>query len=219
MIQATQRESLAGVPALPAALPQFVHIRRAWDAEQHAPVAKLLPGEYYVTRNDEVIFTVLGSCVSACIRERTLGIGGMNHFMLPLDRSGGSASWGDDELSSATRYGNVAMERLINDILKQGGQRANLEFKVVGGGKVLDMTLDVGARNIAFVRQYLTTEGFAITGEDLGGGCARKLYYSPRTGKVRVKRLPATGNRAVFDREQQLAPTTAQVESGSVELF
>ena len=111
------------------------------------------------------------------------------------------------------------MERLINDILKLGGQRANLEFKVVGGGKVLDMTLDVGARNAEFVRHYLKTEGFSITGEDLGGDCARKLYYSPRTGKVRVKRLPATVNRAVFDREQQLALTKAQVESGSVELF
>jgi chemotaxis protein CheD len=206
-------------PRLPPALPQFEHIRRAWDTEQGAPVAKLLPGEYYVTRNDEIIFTVLGSCVSACVRERTLGIGGMNHFMLPLDRSGGTSAWGGDELSSATRYGNVAMERLINDILKLGGQRENLEFKVVGGGKVLDMTLDVGARNGEFVREYLKTEGFVIAGEDLGDRFARKLYYSPKTGKVRVKRLTSTVNRAVFEREQQHAPTRAQVESGSVELF
>ncbi len=122
-------------------------------------------------------------------------------------------------MSSATRYGNVAMERLINDIMRLGGQRANLEFKVIGGGKVLDMALDVGARNAQFIREYLKTEGFLITAEDLGDCFARKLYYNPATGKLRVKRLTATVNRAVFERERQFEPTTSEVESGSVELF
>ena len=204
---------------LPPALPQFGHIRRIWDADLGVPVAKLLPGDYYVTRHNESIFTVLGSCVSACVRERKLGIGGMNHFMLPLDRSGGTSAWAENLVSSATRYGNVAMERLINDIMMLGGQRANLEFKVIGGGKVLDMALDVGARNAQFVRDHLKTEGFLIAAEDLGGSFARKVYYSPATGKVRVKRLTATVNRAVFEREREFAPSAAQVDSGSVELF
>jgi chemotaxis protein CheD len=143
----------------------------------------------------------------------------MNHFMLPLDRSGGVNAWSENVVSSATRYGNVAMERLINDIMNLGGQRANLEFKVIGGGKVLDMALDVGARNAQFVREYLKTEGFIITAEDLGDSFARKLYYSPATGKVRMKRLTSTVNRAVFEREREFEPTGAQVESGSVELF
>src|SRR5882757_3307364 len=205
-------------PALPA-LPHFGHIRRIWDEDLGLHVAKLLPGDYYVTRHNEAVFTVLGSCVSACVRERRMGIGGMNHFMLPLDRSGGTSAWAENLVSSATRYGNVAMERLINDIMTLGGQRANLEFKVIGGGKVLDMALDVGARNAQFVRDYLKTEGFLIAAEDLGGSFARKVYYSPATGKVRVKRLTATVNRAVFEREREFAPSAAQVDSGSVELF
>jgi chemotaxis protein CheD len=208
------------VPAqLQPALPEFAHIRRAWDAELGGVVAKLLPGEYYVTRHEELIFTVLGSCVSACVRETKLGIGGMNHFMLPLDRSGGTSAWGDNVVNSATRYGNVAMEHLVNDILKLGGQRENLEFKVFGGGKVLDMSLDVGGRNAQFVRDYLKTEGFLISAEDLGDSFARKLYYNPKTGKVRVKRLTATVNRTIFEREREFAPTKSQVESGTVELF
>jgi len=111
------------------------------------------------------------------------------------------------------------MERLINDILKLGGQRANLEFKLMGGGKVLDIALDVGARNIEFVRQYLKAEDFLISAEDLGDVFARKVYYSPSTGKVRTKRLTANVNRAVFEREQDSAPSKTQIESGSVELF
>jgi chemotaxis protein CheD len=206
-------------PALPPALPEFAHIRRTWDAALGVSVAKLLPGDYYVTRHDEAIFTVLGSCVSACVRERNLKIGGMNHFMLPLDRSGGTSAWAENLVSSATRYGNVAMERLINDIMRLGGQRENLEFKVIGGGKVLDMTLDVGARNAKFVRDYLRMEGFPITAEDLGDSFARKLFYSPATGKLRVKRLTSTVNRAVFEREREFESTTAQVESGPIELF
>ncbi|HXC21379.1 MAG TPA: hypothetical protein VNV13_07860 [Steroidobacteraceae bacterium] len=209
----------APAPQLPPALPNFEHIRRTWDVDLGLPVAKLLPGDYYVTRYNEAIFTVLGSCVSACVRERKLGIGGMNHFMLPLDQSGGTSAWAENLVSSATRYGNVAMERLINDIMRLGGQRANLEFKVIGGGKVLDMALDVGARNAQFIRDYLKTEGFLITAEDLGDCFARKLYYNPSTGKLRVKRLTATVNRAVFERERQFEPTTSEVESGSVELF
>jgi chemotaxis protein CheD len=143
----------------------------------------------------------------------------MNHFMLPLDRSNGESVWSMNDVSAATRYGNVAMERLVNDILKLGGQRENLEFKVIGGGKVLDVQLDVGARNAQFVRDYLRAEGYAISGEDLGDRFARKLYYSPVTGKVRVKRLTATVNRQVFEREQIFVPTPSDIEAGSVELF
>jgi chemotaxis protein CheD len=212
--------SAVGEPALPPALPQFSHIRRSWDAQLGAAVAKLMPGEYYVTRHEELIFTTLGSCVSACVRDVKLGVGGMNHFMLPLANNTSTSGWGGaDVVSSATRYGNVAMERLINDILKIGGQRANLEFKLMGGGKVLDIALDVGASNVQFIRDYLKTEGFAIAAEDLGDVFARKVYYSPATGKLRAKRLTATVNRAVFERERDFAPTRTQIESGSVELF
>jgi len=212
--------SAASEPALPPALPQFSHIRRSWDAKLGATVAKLMPGEYYVTRHEELIFTTLGSCVSACVRDVKLGVGGMNHFMLPWAGNASANGWGgSDIVSSATRYGNVAMERLINDILKIGGQRANLEFKLMGGGKVLDIALDVGACNVKFIRDYLKTEGFPIAAEDLGDVFARKVYYSPATGKLRAKRLTATVNRAVFERERDSAPTRTQIESGSVELF
>jgi chemotaxis protein CheD len=219
MMPAGAMRSAAPEPVLPLALPQFSHIRRSWDAQLGASVAKLLPGEYYVTRHDELIFTTLGSCVSACVRDVKSGIGGMNHFMLPLANKSALGAWGDELVSSATRYGNVAMERLINDILKNGGQRANLEFKLMGGGKVLDIAMDIGACNIEFVRRYLKTEGFPVSAEDLGDVFARKVYYSPATGKVRAKRLTANVNRAVFERERDSAPGKTQVESGSVELF
>jgi chemotaxis protein CheD len=196
------------VARTPEALPHFAHIRRSWDATLNCSIARLMPGEYYVTRHDETLFTVLGSCVSACVRDRKLGLGGMNHFMLPTDSSGGAGQWAESQSASETRYGSFAMQRLIQDILDLGGQRADLEFKVFGGGKVLDIALDVGNSNVQFVREFLARESFTIAAEDLGADYARKLFYSPRTGQARVKRLAATVNRVVFEREQSLTKTT-----------
>jgi chemotaxis protein CheD len=204
---------------LPPALPQFGHIRRYWDPHHESFAAKLLPGEYYVTLRGEMICTVLGSCVSACVRDRTTGIGGMNHFMLPLDRSRGESAWADAR-SAATRYGNVAMEWLINDLLKVGAKRSNLEFKLVGGGKVLAAMTDVGAGNIEFVRNYMRTEGFDVAGEDLGDVYPRKVHFYPETGLVRVKKLLSTRNDTIFARERNyLQQVSAAPQTGDVELF
>jgi chemotaxis protein CheD len=201
-------------------LPQFEHIARHWDEEHRCFAARLLPGEYYVTRNGEMVTTVLGSCVSACVRDSRLRIGGMNHFMLPLDGSRGTSAWGA-AASAATRYGNVAMERLINDILKLGGRREDLELKLVGGGRVLsEMTTDIGARNIAFVREYVRDEGFNVLGEDLGDVFARKVVYFPESGRIRVRKLNAHSDRSLAQRERQyLTELDTKPEEGEVELF
>jgi chemotaxis protein CheD len=204
----------------PPTLPHFAHINRYWDREHHSFAAKLLPGEYYVTTVGEQIATVLGSCVSACVRDRRLGIGGMNHFMLPLDTSKGASAWGA-AVSAATRYGNVAMEQLINDILKLGGRRDSLEVKLVGGGRVLDgMAIDIGARNIEFVRKYVADEGFGVAGEDLGDIYPRKVHYAPKSGKLRVKKLTAVRNDTLFERERHyLEVLDGEPVGNDIELF
>lgn len=208
----------ASAPQLPPALPNFEHIRRTWDVDLGLPVAKLLPGDYYVTRYNEAIFTVLGSCVSACVRERKLGIGGMNHFMLPVDRSEGTSAWGNTA-SASTRFGNVAMERLINEILKLGGRRADLEVKLVGGGRVLDSLSDVGARNIRFVKEYVQAEGFRVVGADLGSLYPRKVLYDPATGSAQVKRLARSDGRVVADETRYMRDIDATPVGGDIELF
>ena len=209
--------SPAGEP--PPALPQFGHIRRYWDPQHRTFAAKLLPGEYYVTLHGEMLCTVLGSCVSACVRDRETGIGGMNHFMLPLDRSRGESAWAE-ATSAATRYGNVAMERLINDLLKAGAQRTSLEFKLVGGGRVLAAMTDIGAGNIEFVRNYVRTEGFVVAGEDLGDVYPRKVHFYPDSGRVRVKKLLSTRNDTIFARERSyLQRVSSLSQTGDVELF
>lgn len=189
-------------PTLPPALPDFAYIKRAWDPELQMPVARLSPGQLYVTMHEESIFTVLGSCVSACIRDVENGVGGMNHFMLPIDQSRGQSAWQRSAVDSPGRFGDVAMARLIESIIKAGGQRRHLEAKLFGGGKVLDLSLDVGARNSEFARAFVREHRLPLSGSDLGGTVARKIYYSPRSGVVRVKHLTAHSARHEFERSQ-----------------
>lgn len=199
-------------------LPGFEHINRYWDPRMNTVAAKILPGECYVSRQGEMIVTVLGSCIAACIRDKRVGVGGMNHFMLPI-RNGSKS---DSAITSELAYGNWAMEYLINEILKAGGTKNNLEIKLFGGGRVLEnlKQADIGARNIEFVRSFLRKEHLSVEAEDLGSNCPRKVLYFPDTGAVKLKRMMTTANDTVSRREREyLDAIVKKPDSGDVELF
>ena len=164
-----------------------------------------------------LIVTVLGSCVSACIRDRVTGLGGMNHFMLP-DGGGDAGS----PVSASMRYGTYAMEVLINDLLKAGARREHLEAKVFGGGAVLRgfTAMNVGERNAAFVMHFLKTERIPVLAEDLNDIHPRKVYFFPRTGKVLVKKLMQTRNDTLAKRELDYAKRLkVEPVGGEIDLF
>lgn len=188
-----------------------------FDRNFDCDAAKILPGEFYFTHKDMVIVTVLGSCVAACIRDRVTGIGGMNHFMLPYS---GDA---DSPVSASMRYGTYAMEILINQLIKAGARRENLEAKVFGGGAVLRgfTAINVGERNSAFVREYLRAEGVRVVAEDLNNTYARKVYFFPRSGRALVKKIDRMNNNTLANREQDYAEQLKKrmASTGEVELF
>jgi chemotaxis protein CheD len=207
-------------PALPRALPGFEHVRRSWNSQFESYSARILPGEFYVTKSAEGVATTLGSCIAACIRDRVTGIGGMNHFMLPASDVSDLAAVKASSLSDATRYGNYAMEHLINEIMRNGGRRQNLEVKVFGGGRIISGMTDVGLANITFVRDYLATEGLSVVAEDVGDIFPRMVIFFPATGIARVKRLRSLHNNTIVDQERQYIDSIKkQPVSGEVELF
>jgi len=204
---------------LPKVLKGFEHVNRYWDKRNNAYSAKILPGEYYVTQNEELISTVLGSCVSACIRDPYNKIGGMNHFLLPLTKN---EQWtAKTELDSlATRYGNYAMEHMINDILKHGGEKKNFEIKIFGGSRIMKAMTDIGKSNIDFVKCFLNLEEFDIKAEDVGGINPRKVLYNPLSGKVKVKKLKDLHNDTIVQREENYKSKLGDSDtSGDVDLF
>ena len=202
----------------------FQHVLRYWDEQQSCWMVKLMPGDIYVTQHSEYLSTLLGSCIAVCMRDTELGIGGMNHFMLPQKTAYSSADWGTNPVTYASRYGSWAMEYLINEILKQGGQRHQLELKVFGGGHVLPaLSTDIGQRNIDFLYDYVEREGLTIVAADLGEKYSRKIIYCPQTGKVRVKRVHEVEVQKLLADEnqyyQQLLSHRRDLTDDNIDLF
>jgi chemotaxis protein CheD len=183
----------------------FAHIRRMRDSRFPHEIASILPGEFFVSKEPMVVYTVLGSCISACIRDPLAGVGGMNHFMLPEPRDKGHDSWGE-----STRYGSFAMESLINEILKRGGLRGRLEIKLFGAGKIYEGNIDVGANNAKWVLQYLESEGLPVVKTDLGDVFPRKVYYFTDSGRVLMKKLERVKNRTIVERENEYSSKIQQ---------
>lgn len=175
------------------------HPQRFRDRRLDRELLRLLPGDYYVSTQGEALTTVLGSCVSACIRDTRRGIGGMNHYMLPNPPA-------DEHTVPAVagRYGTFAMAYVLERLTAQGARPEDLEIKLFGGGRIIDSAADVGQRNIDFVRRYLADAGIHAEVEDLGLTYPRKIVYFTDTGKVMVKKLRALHSRTVAAEEAQL---------------
>jgi chemotaxis protein CheD len=174
---------------------------------------KVLPGEYFVSGEDVMIMTVLGSCIAACIWDSRVRTGGMNHFMLP-DGDGGDGGG---------RYGSYAMELLINQLLKSGARREFMQAKIFGGAQVMAgfTSMNVGERNTKFVLDYLATEHIPVVSQDVLDIHPRKVCFFPTSGKALVKRLahahPET--LAVEERRGNAASVAKSTAGGSVDLF
>ena len=174
---------------------------------------KVLPGEYFVSNEDIVVMTVLGSCIAACIWDGRSRVGGMNHFMLPDGDTGDGSG----------RYGSFAMELLINEMLKLGARRETMQAKVFGGAQVMAgfTTMNVGERNTQFVQDYLATERIPIVSQDVLDIHPRKVCFFPVTGKALVKRLAHSHPEtlAVEERRGNAVTVAKSNAGGSVDLF
>ncbi len=191
--------------------PQIYH-----DSYFDVEAVKVLPGEYYVTAQDKLIVTVLGTCVAACIYDPQRGVGGMSHFMLPFDYEASHL------IDTSIRYGSHALEVLVNQLLKMGAEKNRLEAKVFGGGDVLAAPDShvIGERNARFLLDYLSAEKITISSQSLLGRYPQKVYFFPTSGRVLVKKLKRLNNSTIFDREARYCEQLLNVEvSGNIELF
>jgi chemotaxis protein CheD len=174
---------------------------------------KVLPGEYFVSNEDMMIMTVLGSCISACIWDGRVKVGGMNHFMLP----------DGDGFDGLGRYGSYAMELLINQMLKAGARRETMQAKIFGGAQVMAgfASMNVGERNTKFVIEYLATERIPVISKDVLDIYPRKVCFFPFSGKALVKRLAHSHPEtlAVEERKGNAATVATSTAGGSVDLF
>ncbi|MCT4610228.1 MAG: chemotaxis protein CheD [Pelagimonas sp.] len=164
-------------------------------------LVNIIQGSYHISSDEtDILTTVLGSCVSVCLYDPVAKVGGMNHFLLPKSASG--------EDADNVRYGANAMELLINELLKNGATKENLEAKVFGGGKLTGPGKHIGQSNASFTKQFLLEEGIPIRSESLGGTSARRIRFWPTTGLV--KQLLVAKVDEDLSRPAPQAPPTSQ---------
>ncbi|WP_087022033.1 chemotaxis protein CheD [Thaumasiovibrio subtropicus] len=197
---------------------------RFYHPQHKRHVVKVMPGGVYITQEHEIICTGLGSCIAACMWDAERQVGGMNHFMLPFDDKYDLEHWHATEIvSTASRYGNYAMEMLINQLLSAGASRDRLQLKLFGGAQMMGKTALIGDKNIEFARSFVETEHFPLVAQDLGGMDPRKVMFDPLTGQAWVKRIRFADVEKVKRREaeyqQQLDKESHAPHEDDVELF
>lgn len=161
-----------------------------FDNHFNKKIVTIYPGEFYTSSGPEMISTVLGSCISIALFDLEKGIGGLNHFMLAKDNSI------EDEKESNRlmgRFGEYAIELLIDDIVKKGAERAKLQAKVFGGSNVFNLPANTGAQvgevNIKFAFDYLQQKGIPVVTSNTGGVYPRKIFFDPVSSKVFLKHI------------------------------
>ena len=195
---------------------EFGHIRRMQDMRFPHEIAVIMPGEFFVSQVPMVVYTVLGSCISVCIRDTVTKIGGMNHFMLASP----SGNAENDHWGASARYGSYAMEVLVNELLGRGGHKSRFEVKIFGGGKIYEGRNDVGAKNAAWALEYLEREGMQPIKADVGDVCPRKVYYFTESGRVLLKKLDGIQRQQIVNEEQQYQKAVEkEASAGDVTLF
>lgn len=137
----------------------------------------------------------------------------MNHFLLP------DGSEPDSANSASLRYGAYAMECLINEILKRGGRKPNLEVKIFGGANVIESSALIGSRNAEFVTQFLKREGLPIKASHLGDRFPRRVHYYPGSGRVQMRLLGNAQASQIAAEEKRFATRAVRNTEGDVELF
>ncbi len=146
----------------------------------------LYPAALYASKAPTKVSTILGSCVAVCLYDPILKIGGINHFMLPY--------WNGQGLASP-KYGNIAIEKLIEKMLSLGSLKSNLKAKVFGGGEVIETNITqfhIGERNIKVAIEMLQEFNIPVVAKSLGGKLGRKIEFTTDSGEVRQKYIEKT---------------------------
>lgn len=164
----------------------------------------IYPGEYYITAEDELIGTLLGSCVSVCLHDPENKIGGMNHFMLP-----GKISKNDIFADDNARYGIAAINRIVTEIIARGASRKHLTAKIFGGGNIINFLNISGKQslipsdNVRVAKLFMEIEDIPILGLDVGEHYTRKIIFDVHSGKVYLRKIKGgTVNDIVSKRDE-----------------
>ena len=151
----------------------------------------LYPSALYASKDPFQINTILGSCVAVCLHDPVLKYGGMCHYMLPL--------WNGDGLASP-KYGNIAIEKLLDKMINFGSKKHNIKAKIFGGGEVIETKspqFNIGQRNISLAKDMLAEANIPIVSSSVGGKLGRKIIFFTDSGEVKQRFVQRQNNNII----------------------
>lgn len=172
-------------------------------------IARLIPPGGWGVENTRPLSTLLGSCVAVCMYDGEMGIGGMNHFMLPVMQRRNNSD------VDALLAGDYCMEALLNALMKRGARRGRLRAKAFGGGTIIEAlgqkALTIGKRNADFTQEWLDREGIPLVAADFLGPWSRKLLFIPATGDAYCRKMVTSmATEELIAKEQAYARSLSQ---------
>jgi chemotaxis protein CheD len=86
------------------------------------------------------------------------------------------------------KYTDMAIDYMVNKMLQEGSQKAELKIKIVGGGQIYNDALNIGARNIECAKAKFAELGLKILAEDIGGKSGRSILSYNRDGSIFIRK-------------------------------
>jgi len=126
----------------------------------------------------------LGSCLAITLYDPALRLGALAHSLLPQARRG--------ELPEPpVKYVDVAIERMIEELVGAGAEVARMQAKLAGGANMFEsayVTLidSIGVRNVRSARQSLAARDIPLVSEDVGGNHGRSVEFHLASGQLLV---------------------------------
>ena len=128
-------------------------------------------------RGAQVVCYGLGSCVGLFLYDLRHRIGGGAHIFLP--------KFCKSSHLSPTHFAQGAVEVLLHDMCKLGGQARGLRAYLFGGARLFAFSQDVGQRNVAAVQELLQRHKIFLAYKAVGGHLPVSVSFHTGAGSFR----------------------------------
>ena len=147
---------------------------------------KLVVGisDWKVGRGDDIIVTyALGSCIGTCLYDKTTGIAGLSHIMLP------DSTAIIDGHTTRMKFADTALPDMVERMRVMGANITALKAKIAGGAvmfQTANSRFNIGERNIEAVKAALAKLRIPILAEDVGLNYGRTMTFWAENGAVEI---------------------------------
>ena len=154
-------------------------------------------GEIYISKKNEIIWTVLGSCITVIFHIKSKGITLFSHAQLPSENFMNDSCIGSctkpcymiAEKENKFKYVTCSINYMLEEISKLNIEKKELKIYLLGGASSFNITMgnskNVAERNVEVAQKMLRKLNIPFV-EDTCGRISRKVSFNTETGELAV---------------------------------